>query len=79
MIAKKVESTYKYITGTLSHFQDDSSLKARLTPGSYVIYTKFDPSINLKTTPMSASLSVYSLHYCIIDTLDRLKCDKVLK
>lgn len=54
-------------------------MKVRLRPGSYVVFTKFDPSIVSKSLPESASVSVYSLHYAILDILDREKCTKVLR
>ena len=35
----------------MSHYEEDTSLRTRLKPGNYVIYTKFDPSIVTNKTP----------------------------
>jgi len=35
----------------MSHYEEDTTLKVRLKPASYVVFTKFDPSIVTKTTP----------------------------
>jgi hypothetical protein len=68
LICKKNESKYELVSGAMSHYEDDTSLKVRLLPGSYVIFTKFDPSLATHKIPVDASLSVYSLHYSILDT-----------
>jgi hypothetical protein len=63
----------------MSHYQEETSLKARLQPGTYVLFTKFDPSIVTKKLPENASVSVYSLHYTVLELIDRNKCDKILR
>lgn len=63
----------------MSHYEEDTTLKVHLQAGTYIIFTKFDPSIVRKTFPASASVSVYSLHYAILGSMDKTKCNNILR
>jgi hypothetical protein len=42
VLAKNSGQSFEYVTGILSHYEEDITLRVKLTPGNYTIFTKLD-------------------------------------
>lgn len=72
LLIKNNESKRQLVDGVLAHYRPDCSLKIKLAPGQYTIFTKFD-SNEKQHFPQQASISIYSHHYVFIDKADQIK------
>ena len=59
ILAEKTATTYNYVRGIMSREYSDLNIKATLKPGTYIIYCKFDKTLN-NNMVTEASVSVYS-------------------
>lgn len=59
LIAEKTPTTYSYVRGIMSREYSDLNIKVNLKPGVYIVYCKFDKTLNQHICS-EASLSVYS-------------------
>ena len=57
----------------MKYHEEDNTLKTRLTPGNYFVYTKIDPTLSGNLIPENMSLSCYSKHWVDISPVDRKK------
>lgn len=42
VLAKSNGQSFEYVAGILSHYEEDITLRAKLTSGKYTIFTKLD-------------------------------------
>lgn len=49
--SNKIITDYEYVTGLLRYNDQHTSLRAKLTPGKYIIYAKIDPTIKQGNFP----------------------------
>ena len=65
------EKNYEFIDGSLKYNESDTSVKARLEPGKYLIFAKVDPHPESNSVPTDLRLSSYSKHFVNIEPVKR--------
>lgn len=51
MLAKDREKDHELAGGIMTYYEEDTTLKVRLTPGKYTLFAKLEASISEKKVP----------------------------
>lgn len=51
MLAKDREKDHELAGGIMTYYEEDTTLKVRLTPGQYTLFAKLEASISEKKVP----------------------------
>lgn len=51
MLAKDREKDHELVGGIMTYYEEDTTLKVRLTPGKYTLFAKLEASISEKKVP----------------------------
>ena len=71
-----MKATYQFIDGAFTYDEYDTTLRAQLLPGKYLVYVKLDPSEE-GLLSNKASLSCYSSHLVKMKKVDKEKLGNI--